>query len=136
MSGEQYPLMTSVVKHETAPVHGPSTIVSVAQTAITNGLLGALGIVTGVIAARWLGPQGRGELAAIQLWPSLFASLAMLGLPDAVIYFSARHPSQSRRFLVTAGLLAFVVAPVFAAVGFVLMPNLLAAQSPRIIHAA
>src|SRR5713101_4590346 len=58
-------------------------------TAGTNGLSAVLGITTGMLAARLLGPQGRGELAAIQTWPSFIATLAMLGLPEALVYYSA-----------------------------------------------
>jgi O-antigen/teichoic acid export membrane protein len=109
---------------------------NIAGTAVTNGLLGAIGIVTGVIAARWLGPAGRGELAAIQMWSSLLASLAMIGLPDAVVFFCAKHPTQSRRYLVTAGAIVLAVMPAFALAGYLLIPHMLSAQSPRIIHAA
>jgi O-antigen/teichoic acid export membrane protein len=70
------------------------------------------------------------------MWPSMFASLAMIGLPEALAYLCARHPSESRRYLLTAGLLAFVAAPVFAAAGLMLVPHLLSTQSPRVIHAA
>ena len=109
---------------------------NIAGTAVTNGILGIIGIVTGVIAARWLGPAGRGELAAIQMWPSLLASLAMIGLPDAVVYFCAKYPSESRRYLVTAGVIVLSVMPAFALAGYLLIPTVLSAQSPRIIQAA
>jgi O-antigen/teichoic acid export membrane protein len=109
---------------------------NIAGTALANGLLGAIGVVTGVIAARWLGPAGRGELAAIQMWPSLLASLAMLGLPDAVVYFCARHPLESKRYLVTAMVITLAVMPIFALTGYALIPRVLSAQSPRIIHGA
>lgn len=123
-----------------APAATPSAKSSgrrnIAGTAFTNGLLGAIGIITGVIAARWLGPAGRGELAAIQMWPSLLASLAMIGLPDAVVYFCAKHPSESRRYLVTAGVIVLSAMPAFALAGYLLIPHVLSAQSPRIIQAA
>src|SRR2546427_9787609 len=90
------------------PARRPSTAFNAAETALTNAMLGAIGIVTGIIAARWLGPDGRGELAAIQMWPSAVASLAMIGLPEALVYLSAKHPSQSRRYLLTAALNAIV----------------------------
>ena len=118
------------------PVRRPSAALTVAETALTNLMLGVLGVATGIIAARWLGPEGRGELAAIQMWPSAVASVAMIGLPEALVYFSAKHPSESRRYLLTAGLIAFVVMPFFAALGYMLMPRLLSMQSDRIIQAA
>ncbi len=113
-----------------------SAAFNVAETAVTNVALGALGLVTGIIAARWLGPDGRGELAAIQMWPSVVAAVAMIGLPEALVYFSAKHPLQSRSYLVTAGLMVFVVMPLFAAIGYVAMPHLLSMQSEPIVRAA
>ena len=47
-------------------------------TAATNVILALLGLLTGILAARLLGPQGRGELAAIQAWPSFIATVAIL----------------------------------------------------------
>ena len=114
----------------------PDVARSFAETAITTVALGGLGILTGVLAARWLGPVGRGELAAIQMWPSLMATVAMIGLPEALVYFSAKHPSQSREFLVTAALTALVIIPIFAALGYALMPFLLSMHSDRVVQGA
>jgi O-antigen/teichoic acid export membrane protein len=114
----------------------PTVARSVAETAITNVVLGGLGIATGIIIARWLGPVGRGELAAIQMWPSAIATIAMIGLPEALVYFSAKHPTQSREFLVTAVLTSMFIIPVFALLGYALMPFLLSMQSDRIVHGA
>ena len=44
-------------------------------TMLANIGLILLGILTGSIAARLLGPSGRGELAAIQNWPNLFIKM-------------------------------------------------------------
>jgi O-antigen/teichoic acid export membrane protein len=41
-------------------------------------------ILQGALLARLLGPQGRGELAAIQLWPGIFASIGLLGINMAL----------------------------------------------------
>src|SRR5262245_30271561 len=62
---------------------------SVLITTATNFAIALLALATGPLAARMLGPEGRGELAAIQTWPSVIATLAMLGLGDATIYFAA-----------------------------------------------
>ena len=114
----------------------PDVAWSIAQTAITNVALAGLGIATGVIVARWLGPVGRGELAAIQMWPSAMATVAMIGLPEALVYFSAKYPSESRRYLLSAVLTALVVIPIFAALGYALMPFLLSMQSDRVVQGA
>ena len=40
-----------------------------------TALIQALNIVSGVMLARYLLPEGRGELAAVILWPSVIAGL-------------------------------------------------------------
>jgi len=67
-----------------------------ALTAAANLAIAVLSIVTGVVSARLLGPHGRGELAAIQTTPGFLASLAMLGMPEALTYFSAQEPEPAR----------------------------------------
>lgn len=105
-------------------------------TAATNIILGLLGLTTGVLAARLLGPQGRGELAAIQLWPSFIATIAMLGLPDALVYFSAREPDRAGRYMGSAMALALLSSFPFMGIGYLIMPIVLSAQSPQVITAA
>ena len=105
----------------------------IALTLGTNISMGMLALVTGTLAARMLGPEGRGELAAIQTWPGLIATFAMLGLPEALVYFSAREPSGAGRFLGSAMAMGLLMALPFVAVGYLLMPIFLAAQSPEVI---
>ena len=51
----------------------------------TTAYIQVLNIATGLIAARILLPEGRGELAALMLWPGLIAELGNLGLSDALL---------------------------------------------------
>lgn len=54
------------------------------------GILG-LGAVTGVLSARLLGPRGRGELAALSLWPMLLVFLFGMGVNDSIVYHTGRR---------------------------------------------
>jgi O-antigen/teichoic acid export membrane protein len=103
------------------------------MTSGTNVFLMSLGLLTGVFAARLLGPDGRGELAAIQMWPTFLASLAMLGLPDALVYYSAKTPERSGSYLASALLLASVSSFAFMFLGRMLVPLLLSAQTRNVI---
>ena len=60
----------------------------------------------------------------------------MIGLPDAVIYFSARHPAESKRYLLTAILSASAVMPIFAVAGYYMMPLPVSAQPDRVVQGA
>lgn len=105
-------------------------------TFMTNAVMACVGLATGVMAARLLGPQGRGELAAIQTWPTDIAVFAMLGLDAATVYFSARDPERAGRYLASATSFVLLSALPFMVAAYCLMPVLLAAQSTAIIHAA
>jgi O-antigen/teichoic acid export membrane protein len=52
----------------------------------TEILLTGLGFVSGIFVARWLGPSGRGQLAAAMLWPGVISILVSLGLQHAFVY--------------------------------------------------
>ena len=64
---------------------------TVLQSIVTTGLVILAGLVSGIIAARGLGVVGRGDLAAVILWPVVVASLVEMGLPTAFAYLSASH---------------------------------------------
>jgi O-antigen/teichoic acid export membrane protein len=49
-------------------------------------ILTGLGFVSGIFVARWLGPTGRGQLAAAMLWPGVIGILISLGLQHAFVY--------------------------------------------------
>lgn len=105
-------------------------------TMAANLALAAIGMLTGIMAARLLGPQGRGELAAIQTWPTFIAGLAMLGFPEAVTYFTAKRPDYAARYLTTAVFATLAASVFFILVGYLLLPYLLSAQSLEIIRAS
>lgn len=109
------------------------------QVALATGtslLMGALGLVTGPLLARLLGPDSRGELAAIQAWPLLLVTISTLGLHEATIYFSARNPRRAGQYLASAGTLSLLASIVVAAAGYALMPLLLHAQSAATVTTA
>lgn len=105
-------------------------------TSGSNILLALFGVLTGALAARLLGPDGRGQLAAIQMWPNFLAAIANLGLPEAIVYFSARSTARSGRYLGSAVTLTLLVSAAFIGLGYVALPLLLPAQSAAVIHTA
>jgi O-antigen/teichoic acid export membrane protein len=121
---------------QTTLPHAPSFGARVLQTGGTNMLLALLGLITGSLAARLLGPAGRGELAAIQMWPLLLAAVASLGLPQALTYFAARSAEAAGRCFGSAVLLALLSSLPFALLGYVALPHVLSAQSPDVVAAS
>ncbi len=102
-------------------------------TAATNLAIAAIGFCTGIISARILGPHGRGELAAIQTTPSAIAALAMIGMPEALVYFCAQQPRQAGVYLGTATAVALAASVVLTAAAYLAMPWLVHAQAPAVI---
>ncbi len=107
-----------------------------AVTMVMNILLAILSLLSGTIAARLLGPTGRGELAAIQTFPMMLALLASLGVPDALVYYSAREPVRAKSWLASAICLAIIGSIPFALLGYFFLPYVLKAQSASVISAA
>ena len=58
-------------------------ILTVGAGLLVQGML----VITGPFLARMLGPAGRGDLAALMLWPVVLVQLGCLGIPAAVTYF-------------------------------------------------
>lgn len=62
----------------------------VAITAFANGVIALSGGLGGILAARLLGPEGRGELAAAVVWAGVLTVVVSLGIPQALTFFVAR----------------------------------------------
>jgi O-antigen/teichoic acid export membrane protein len=92
------------------------------QTVVSKFGIMLLNAVTGVLTARMLLPQGRGELAAMTLWPIFLAFVTTLGLPSALIYFLARR-SDKRTELIGNGLvMSFAFSTLSSILAALLLP--------------
>ena len=96
----------------------------------------AVNAVTGIVTARALVPSGRGELAAMVLWPMLFAGLTTCGLPAALVYYMRSEPRHAGAFVGWAMLLSTLSALVGTAIGWQLIPIWLSHHPPEVIQGA
>jgi O-antigen/teichoic acid export membrane protein len=55
------------------------------NSGLSSGLILGVGVVTGILAARSLGPADRGHFGTILAWSSLFGVLASLSIGDVVL---------------------------------------------------
>ncbi|MEX2226026.1 MAG: hypothetical protein WEB52_06230 [Dehalococcoidia bacterium] len=62
----------------------------------TSGAIAVVALISGMIAARTLGPAARGDLAQLLLWPQLFATIGNLGVDVATTYHSADASKSAR----------------------------------------
>jgi O-antigen/teichoic acid export membrane protein len=94
-----------------------------AGTAIATAVVLACGVLTGLIAARSLGPAGRGELAAITVWAAILVFAGAFGLPEAVAYFSAADRRSRDRVWTTGQLGAVGLGLAVAVIGWWAIPT-------------
>jgi O-antigen/teichoic acid export membrane protein len=113
--------------------HGSRAVV---HSILSKGGILGLQAGTGILTARTLQPAGRGELAAMILWPLFMASITTFGLPSSLIYYLRRQPEERER-LIANGLLMAAVLGVIAATGAAfILPWWLRQYSSSIVHAA
>ena len=80
-------------------------------------------VASGILVARALGVEGRGQLAVIVLVPSVLSQLGTLGVPLALTYFIAKDPEGGSPLLRSLARLisSQVVILTTAQVGFFMM---------------
>src|SRR5262245_15359733 len=103
------------------------------STLAANGAILLLGTIGGILAARLLGPTGRGELAMIMLGPTALATLGNLGISQSLTFFTAQQPAR-RHVLFSASLaLAVAQSVVLGGIGYFLLPLFLSGHPPAIL---
>jgi O-antigen/teichoic acid export membrane protein len=91
----------------------------------TNAATLGNGVITGILAARLLGPDDRGALAVIVFWPSLLVGVGLCSLNEAVIYRLGRTRLPRSRFIGTLMALAGALGVLTIPVGLLVLPLLL-----------
>ncbi len=119
-------------------MNGKTGVAATIQTLFFQLIIQATNIATGMITARTLGTDGRGELASIILWPNLLGSIFALGLGPALLFNLKKYPdSETESELYSAALvMGTVFGTVAAALGFFLMPVFLKNYSAQTIAIA
>jgi O-antigen/teichoic acid export membrane protein len=92
----------------------------------TTGVVQVVNIATGLLAAWWLLPEGRGELAAIILWPGLIAEMGNLGVYDALLYRAATRNATPRELFAASIALVGALSIVLIGVGLIIIPHVFA----------
>ncbi|OLE38927.1 MAG: hypothetical protein AUG48_00530 [Actinobacteria bacterium 13_1_20CM_3_68_9] len=96
-AAEEARLQPAAASSETTGRGSPEGLGRDAALAVATGFaIQAVLVVTGPLLARMLGPDGRGYLAALILWPIVITQLGNLGIPSALTYAIARDSSASR----------------------------------------
>jgi O-antigen/teichoic acid export membrane protein len=113
-----------------------ASLIAVAQSITGRVLFTLITAGTGIITARALHPSGRGELAALGVWPNFLGNAMTLGLPSSLIFWSRKDPDNASDVLWVAFPLSILLGIIATIVGFVGIPFWLAQYPPGIIHLA
>lgn len=117
-------------------ISAKSGIMAVIQTAVANLAVQGVNLFCGILSARSLGPDGRGLLAGVIMWPQFLAYGMSLGIPVASVYWLKRRPEISSE-IVGAGLMLSVLSGLFAAaLGAAAIPYSLHSYPPAAVHLA
>ncbi len=92
----------------------------------TRAMWSAMGIISGVILARWLGPHDRGILALVLLLPQTVVTFTKLGITQANVYYINRERASIHAVASNSVLLAVVSGVLASVLVWVLKDNLLA----------
>lgn len=97
-----------------------------------TGAIQLANIVSGVMAARMLLPEGRGQLAAVMLWPSLIAVLGLLSIDQAVAFHAAVQRDRTNVIVASGFTLVSVLAFVSMLIYYLILPLVLDQKSLEI----
>ena len=112
---------------------------SVAVTFGTRLFMIINSVVAGVIVARWLGVEGVGQLAVINVTITTLVQLGSLGLPSANTYFIAKDQNYFRKAAVNSFLFAMFAGSLLAwglALTAQSRPTLFGPVSPELLYVA
>jgi O-antigen/teichoic acid export membrane protein len=102
---------------------------------LTTILIQVVNIVTGLLAARLLLPEGRGELAELMLWPGLVIEFGILAMSDALLYRAATRAATPRRLFATVMAIGAVLSVVLIAAAYAIVPHMIANDSATVREA-
>ncbi len=93
-----------------------------------------LGVISGILAARLLGPAGRCEMAAATVWAAMLGVIATLGLPHALTYSTARTPDDVGQIVNTMLVIWLLQSAIILVMGWLAVRLLLGGFQPTVAN--
>jgi len=92
------------------------------STLSTNIVIQILTMVSGILVARALGPEGRGLMAGAQILPTIFATVALLGLNNVFAIRAAKNKIGQEQLSPIALRIGFIASIVGVCVAWFILP--------------
>lgn len=105
-----------------------------AVTYVFSGLTLVANLVTGIVVARALGPQGRGVTIALATVAQLAGFVFAGGAAQSLSYFIARRPEDGPRLMTTWALMLVPLAAVAIAITELLLPTIFSTDGDQAIE--
>ena len=122
---------TAVERRATGGARRPLTL-SFGSSVVIQGI----NVLTGMALARSLGPHGRGELAAVLLWPTVLAAIGSMGVIEAITYHAARSTTAAGTLAGSGLMIAIAQSAACVAIGAAMLPLVLAHFSDGTVRTA
>lgn len=104
----------------------PNTLLVTASTALS-------GLISGLILARTLGPEGRGQFATVLLWPTMSVVFSDLGLGFAFSYFAGKDRKSLSGLWTLAWVASLIIGGSVCLAGILILPSLLRLSGEALI---
>lgn len=92
-----------------------------------------LSFLTGILSARWLGPEGRGLFTIVILWPTVIAGLGNAGVAEALVYYQAGGQRSGSELAGAAFALAGLQSLLLFSAGWLIIPILTAGHAEEVM---
>lgn len=115
---------------------GRDTTAATVQTVLAKILIVAISVCNGILTARFLQPQGRGELTAISIGFQFLAYTISLGLPTSLRYQLKFHPQKKSELFSASFVIGMTLGVVTAVTGIIFIPQLIPHYPVKVIRSA
>jgi O-antigen/teichoic acid export membrane protein len=103
-------------------------------TVVSNFGLTLIGAIGGILAARVMGLEGRGQLAAAIVWSAMLGAVVYLGIPQALTYFVARMSDSIGSIVATTIRIWFLQSLIALVLGWFAISCILAPLQPDAVN--
>src|ERR1700756_656515 len=104
------------------------------STILVQGFTLGIGILTGVLAARILGPTGRGEDAAIFVWSTGIAGVIAFGINQAIAFHLGQRTFTTSETATAIAVIGMIQSALSISIGLFVLSHVLASYSPSVQH--
>jgi O-antigen/teichoic acid export membrane protein len=101
---------------------------------LTNALLLLFSVITSLLSAWALKPEGRGDLTIITVWLFVFSLVGTMGLPIAHRYWTARESAWQSEIFSNTVVYSLIAGLIMSGIAWFIIPLLTKGRSPEIIR--